>query len=372
MARLFVVAGETSGDTHAAAVLRELALLDPHLVVAGLGGPRLHALHPEVEDWVAEAAVVGLWDVLRRYGWFRRCFQRTLERAAAFRPDVVLLVDYPGFNLRLARALHARPARPKLVYYISPQVWAWNRGRIPRMARILDRMLCIFPFEKELYEHSGLPTDFVGHPMAERILESGPPPTRDPDLVALLPGSREREVRKIFPVMLEAAALVRQARPATRFATAAASPALREFLAGMAAAARLPCEAGLRNAEVLMRTAAAGMVASGTATLEATVLGLPYLLVYRVSWLTYAAGRLLIRVPHLGMANILAGRPIVPEFIQHQARPAAMARETLRLLDDPQARRTMLEDFVAVTRSLGPAGAARKAAEALHSVAGSP
>ena len=156
--RLFVVAGETSGDTHAAALLSELQSLRPDLKVSGLGGPKLHALSPEIEDWTHEAAVVGLWDVLRRYGYFRQKFREALDRIEREKPDALLFVDYPGFNLRLAKALESQRPRTRLLYYISPQVWAWNRARIPRMARWLDRMFCIFPFEKELYEKSGLHT----------------------------------------------------------------------------------------------------------------------------------------------------------------------------------------------------------------------
>jgi lipid-A-disaccharide synthase len=239
----------------------------------------------------------------------------------------------------------------KLVYYISPQVWAWNRGRIPRMARELDRMLCIFPFEQDLYEKSGLPTNFVGHPMALHTTPADET-ARDPNLLALLPGSREREVRKIFPVMLAAAQRVRRDRPATRFAAAAPSEKLQEIMSAMASAAGVTCEIGLRQARGLMENAAAGLVASGTATLEATLLGLPYALVYRTAWLTYIAARLVIKVPYLGMANLLAGRPIVKEFIQNEATPEALAAEAIRLLDDPAARAMMRADFAVVRDQL--------------------
>ncbi len=351
MMRLFVVAGETSGDTHAAALVSDLVSLAPGLRVSGLGGPKLHALAPDVEDWTHDAAVVGLWDVLRRYGWFRKKFRQTLDRIASDRPDAVLLVDYPGFNLRLSRAL--QPLRPPLqiLYYISPQVWAWNRARIPRMARWLDRMLCIFPFEKDLYEKSGLATEFVGHPLAAGIEPAGDE-MRDPDLLALLPGSREREVRKIFPVMLSGARQVLAERPSTKFCAAASSEKLGDLMGSMADDAALPCTVGLRNARELMHGAAAGLVASGTATLEATLSGLPYALVYRVAWPTYFVGKAIVRVPYLGMANLLAGRPIVKEFIQSDAKPSALAAESLRLLEDPTARALMRTDFAAIRQKL--------------------
>ncbi|MBJ7258477.1 MAG: lipid-A-disaccharide synthase [Chthoniobacterales bacterium] len=348
---IFVIAGETSGDTHAAALLSELRSLAPDLRISGLGGPNLHALSPGVEDWTHDAAVVGLWDVLRRYGYFRRKFRAALDRIGRKKPDAVLFVDYPGFNLRLARALQPQRPRLKLLYYISPQVWAWNRARIPRMARWLDRMFCIFPFEKELYEKSGLHTDFVGHPMTARreILGDGP---RGPDLLALLPGSREREVRKNFPVMLAAAKLILARRPQTVFAGAASSENLQHLMHDMAAKAGLGCDIGLRNARELMQTASAGLVASGTATLEAALCGLPYALVYKVAPLTYFAGRAVIKVPHLGMANLMSGREIIREFIQGDATPPALASEALRLLDDAAYRARMREDFAAIRQKL--------------------
>ncbi len=348
---LFVIAGETSGDTHAAALVSDMRSLRPDLRISGLGGPKLHALAPDVEDWIHDAAVVGLWDVLRHYGWFRRKFRETQARIAGEKPDAVLLVDYPGFNLRMAKALQSLRPRLKLLYYISPQVWAWNRARIPRMARWLDRMFCIFPFEEAIYEKSGLHTDFVGHPMTASLAPAGDE-SRNPDLVALMPGSREREIRKIFPVMLDATKIILARRPQTVFAAAASSEKLQTLMRDMAAQAGIGCDIGLRNARELMQSAAAGLVASGTATLEATFCGLPYALVYRVPWLTYLVGRPLVRVPHLGMANILAGREIVKEFIQANATPSALAAEVLRLVDDTAARAAMRADFSGIRSQL--------------------
>jgi lipid-A-disaccharide synthase len=311
--------------------------------------------------------VVGLWDVLRRYGWFRRKFQETISRITEEKPDAVLFVDYPGFNLRMAKALQAQRPRMKLLYYISPQVWAWNRARIPRMARWLDRMFCIFPFEKDLYEKSGLHTDFVGHPMTAQSEIIGDEP-RNPNLLALLPGSREREVRKIFPALLAAAKIVLARRPQTVLASAASSEKLQHLMREMAAQAGVGCDIGLRNARDLMQTAAAGLVASGTATLEATLCGLPYALVYKVAPLTYLAGRAVIKVPHLGMANILAGKEIVKEFIQQDATPTNLAAEALLLLDDSSYRASMRTNFQAVHENLQAPGTISPARAVLHAM----
>ncbi len=349
--KIFVIAGESSGDAHAATLLKDLQTLYPNLQLSGLGGPKLHALSSAVEDWTHDAAVVGLWDVLCRYGWFRKKFRETLARIAHEKPQGVLFVDYPGFNLRLAKALQPQRPATQLLYYISPQVWAWNRARIPRMARWLDRMLCIFPFEKNLYEKSGLRTDFVGHPMASTITPTDDT-TRQSHLLALLPGSRDREVKKIFPVMLDAAKIILKRRPQTTFASAASSEKLQQLMHRMAQEANVHCPIGVRNARDLMLTATAGLVASGTATLEAALCGLPYALVYKVAPLTYHVGRAVIRVPHLGMANLLAEREVIKEFIQHNATAEALATESLRLLNNSEVRNMQRSDFALLREKL--------------------
>ena len=171
-ARCFLISGELSGDTHGAALMESLRTLDQgEISFAGLGGPQMRAAAGgnSMINWIDEAAVVGLWEVLKNYGYFKRRFAETLEAVRTFKPDVVVLIDYPGFNLRMAKALREGGYAGKIAYYISPQVWAWNRKRIPVMARLLDLMLCIFPFEKPLYENSGLLTEFAGHPLVDGL-----------------------------------------------------------------------------------------------------------------------------------------------------------------------------------------------------------
>ncbi|HEX8078308.1 MAG TPA: lipid-A-disaccharide synthase, partial [Chthoniobacterales bacterium] len=212
--RLYFVAGEASGDEHGAALMRALRVLAPACEFRGRGGTRMKALAGDgFKDWVDAAAVVGLWEVVKRYPYFRKQFEETLREIAAAKPDAVVLIDYPGFNLRLARDLRGRIGDAKIIYYISPQVWAWNRGRITQMARYLDLMLCIFPFEAGLYNASGLRTIFVGHPMIENLAARRTGEARDPNLIGLFPGSRSREVKKILPVMLGAAVEIIRQRP---------------------------------------------------------------------------------------------------------------------------------------------------------------
>jgi lipid-A-disaccharide synthase len=318
-------------------------------------------------DW-ADEAVVGLWDVLKKYGYFKSQFDRMLKELATIQPDALVLIDYPGFNLRLAREAHRRFPRLKIIDYISPQVWAWNRGRIPKMARYLDLMLCIFPFEKPLYEESGLHTVFVGHPMLDSLAAKKTGAGRDPHLVGLFPGSREKEVRRIFPVMVEAAIRVKSARPELRFEASAASHQLADSM--MNTLEQLGqsedfCAITVRASHDLMQRAIAGMVCSGTATLEAAFFGLPLCIVYKVAWLTWIVGKQLVRVPFLGMPNVLAGREIARELLQTDATADALAHETLRLVTNTEHREALQADLRAVIVGLGESGAATRAADAI-------
>jgi lipid-A-disaccharide synthase len=231
------------------------------------------------------------------------------------------------------------------------------------MARWLDLMLCIFPFEKPLYEKSGLRTEFVGHPIVEQMSRDRLPVERDLLLLGFFPGSREREVRRIFPAMVAAARRIAAARPDIRFEAAAASEAQAAQMRVMATGAPIEIRAG--SAHELMQRAAAGIVCSGTATLEAACFGLPYALVYKTAWLTFEVGRRLVKVPHLGIVNILAGRTVVREFIQDSATPAALADEALRLLNDSAARERLAGELAAVVATLQGEGASGRAARAV-------
>ena len=350
--------------------LRELA---PDCEFFGRGGPQMKAIAGDAfMDWINAAAVVGLWEVVKRYGYFRKQFGETLREIATTKPDAVVLIDYPGFNLRLARILRQRSPSLKIIYYISPQVWAWNRGRIGQMARYLDLMLCIFPFEAELYNATGLRTIFVGHPMIENLAKRRTGEARDPNLIGLFPGSRLREVKKILPVLLESAREINARRPGIRFEIAAASDALADeienILRGFSLRERVRVVIG--DSPGTMQRAFAGMVASGTATLESAYFRMPFVLVYKVSWPTYLAARLMIRTRFLGMPNVLADREVVPEFLQHEARPKAIGESVLRLMNDSPRRQQMIAEFDAIIAKLGETGASEKAARAIVSELG--
>src|SRR5213595_904149 len=248
---IYFVAGEVSADNHGAALMRSLGELGPGLKFIGRGGPQMQEIAGnQFKNWIGDAAVLGLWEVLRKYGYFREQFRETIKEILESKPDTVVLIDYPGFNLRLARALRKKSRRQKIIYYISPQVWAWNRGRIKRMARCIDLVLCIFPFEADLYNESGLRAVFVGHPMIERLKAQKIETPRDQNLIGLFPGSRSREVRKIFPLMIQAARRLLKLNPTLRFQVAAASEQLADQMRKMVAPHLNPLPSGRGEAKV--------------------------------------------------------------------------------------------------------------------------
>ncbi len=374
MSRIFIIAGEVSGDTHAAGLMRELKAVDANISFTGFGGPRMGEVSGNgIEDWLSDAAVLGLWEVLKHYGYFKRKFDEALAAIAAQKPDAVILVDYPGFNLRIAKALRRARFTGRIIYYISPQVWAWKKGRIKTMAKVLDLMICIFPFEKQLYEASGLRAEFPGHPMVDRTVALRKNWTREPRLVGWFPGSRANEVHRLFPVMLDAARAIRLAVPDARFAVAAANEALASDMRDMAEKRGMPeAKQWVETGTVydLMQRAEVGAVASGTATLEAACFGLPYVLVYHVNWITYSVAKRVVRIKNLGIVNILAGRDVVRELVQHDLTPDTLAREVADLLRDSARRQSLADDLAAVVSTLGEGGSYARAAkiitECLH------
>ena len=366
---VYFVAGEASADNHGAALMRALRNADADLRFVGRGGPQMKTVAgTDFQNWIEQSGVLGLWEVIKHYGYFRKQFRETMREIKAGKPSAVVLIDYPGFNLRLARALSASAKatadKPKIIYYISPQVWAWNRGRIKKMARWLDLMLCIFPFEAELYNQSGLRTVFVGHPMIERLRERKIDIQRDPNVVGLFPGSRAREVRKIFPILIKTVRELRRSKPNLRFEVAAASDELaQEMEKILESQDRHSIEIKIGQTAEIMQRAYAGIVASGSATLEAAYFRMPFALIYKVAWPTYFAGRLVVKVKYLGMPNVLADREVVPEFIQHRAKAHDLTTAILHLLDDPITRERMISAFDKMAAQLGESGASERAAK---------
>lgn len=366
---IHIIAGEISGDTHAAGLIRELRGLDPSMRFTGLGGPRMkEAAGKGIEDWVETAGVVGLWEVLKMYSYFKAKKIATEAQILGENPDAVVLVDYPGFNLRVAKALRTKGYTGKIIYYISPQVWAWKKGRVKVMAEVLDLMICIFPFEKDFYEQSGLPTIFGGHPMVDRVVSLRKDWAREKGLVGWFPGSRMNEVKRLFPIMLQAAYAIRLQLPQTRFSVSAANDTLANEMRRMADAAGMPEAKGwVETGTVydLMQRCQVGAVASGTATLEAACFGLPYALVYQVNALTYHVAKQVVKIRHIGIINVLAGREVVREMVQTDLTGDSLAAEMVRLLTDDAVRSALTADLAAVVATLGEGGAYQRAARAV-------
>ena len=345
--------------------MRAISSLQPDTSFHGVGGAKMQAAG-NTRDWLERSAVMGIVEVLKQYSWFKEQLEQMLEEIAHIQPDALVPIDYPKFNLTLAERVRKAGIPTKIIYYISPKVWAWNKGRVPKMAQLLDKMICIFPFEVEIYQQHGLPAVYVGNPLVDELGPIGSDQGRDRSLIGLFPGSREREVAKLFPLMVDAA---------TR-APAPQAPAFRS-------SRRYP-QAGPTNASDAQgnehakgkyhyhssgrqpradATAHAGVIASGTATLEAAWLGLPYCLVYKVALPTYMLGKLVVKIEHIGLVNILAGEGLVEEFIQGDADPCNIERALELFIKDKTPRAVLQQRLLATAATLGEPGVHHRAAQ---------
>ncbi len=359
MKRIFLIAGESSGDMHGANLVRALRAADPEVCCEGLGGARMAEAGMTLYYDLAKDAIMGFVEVLRKAAPIRRLFLDTIARLRAHPPDCLVLIDYPGFNIRLAKAAHAMGI--PVVYYISPQVWAWKRGRIDALARIVRKMLVIFPFEEALYRDKGVDCVYVGHPLADQIVDYVAPTTaRTGMTIGLLPGSREQEIRRIAPVMAEVGAGILAAYPEARLL----APCVSETRAAQirAAMGELPVETRVGGMYDVLAESRACLVASGTATIETALFGVPMAIVYRVNPVSYLLARLLVHVRHIGMVNILAEREIAPEFIQARASVDQILPKMLEIIEDGDRRGRMLADLKELRLRLGGPGASQRAA----------
>ena len=372
--RVMISCGEPSGDLYAGALARELFRLDPALSIVGLGSERLKEAGAQLTADFRGLSVTGLLEVARVLPRTYGVYRRLIADAQATRPDVFVAIDFPDFNFRVAHQMH-RLGVP-VVYYISPQLWAWRPGRLKTMRRIADRVLVIFPFEEEIYQRAEVPVEWVGHPLFD---VSVPPQPRESFLtvhsidagrpvVALLPGSRRNEVRAILPGLLEAAAIMRNRVPGAQFVLARAPHLADELFAGLREST--PQVTVIDGAaDAVLASVDVALVASGTITVQAAIHQCPMVVVYRLSPLTYRLGRPFVQVDTFAMANLVAGRKIVPELIQDDFTPAAVADHALRILQNPAEANRMRRDLSDVRAKLGAPGASVRAAEAVLRVA---
>jgi lipid-A-disaccharide synthase len=372
--------GEASGDLYAGALVAALRTRDPEVDVFGFGGPRLEAAGAELigaYDGVSVTGLVEAASVVRR-AW--RMSRRLREAAAERLPDVFVAIDFPDFNLRLLPRI--RQLGIPIVYYVSPQLWAWRAGRIDTLRRNVDRMAVIFPFEQAIYERAGVPVDFVGHPLID--LAEAPRPREewvpsiglDParPIVALLPGSRPNELDRILPPIADALPRIVQRVAGTQFLVARA-PGLASHLFAALGAVRdrsIPVSVVDGAADQVIAAADVVVTASGTATVQTALHGRPMVVVYGLSPVTYAIARHLVRVPRYAMPNLVAGRPIVPELIQRELTPDRVADEVVSLLTDQARADRMRADLAEVRRALGGPGASLRAADVVLAAARRP
>jgi len=374
--QILVVAGEASGDAHAAALIRELSVQAPDLRVLGLGGDLMQEAGAEILQHYRGIAVVGITEVVSHLGAIRQAMNRLLDTVAKRSIAAVILVDYPDFNMALARRLRRRHPDLPLIYFISPQVWAWRSGRVHKLAKLVDRLLVILPFEEKLYADAGVAVDFVGHPLLDDPIGSESRPDfakrhgLDPELpwLGLLPGSRTREVDRLLSPMLGAAELVLAERVHEVVIPRARGLDRDLFdapLAALSASSRASVHVIDDDYHALLPHLRVAAVCSGTATLETALAGTPEVVVYKTSWLTYNLGKLLVRISNIALVNVVAGRRGVPELLQADVTPANIARHLMPLTEEGSARTECLEFLREVRTRLGEPGASARAAAAV-------
>ncbi|MGH7409635.1 MAG: lipid-A-disaccharide synthase [Candidatus Methylomirabilis sp.] len=369
--RIVIVAGEASGDLHAAQVVRELLRRAPQLSVEGIGGDRMREAGVRLHAHSSDLAVVGFAEVAVRLPALLRAYRRMTRFLRDTPPDLLMLVDFPDFNLLLARRAYRQQI--PVLYFIGPQVWAWRTGRVRSIVRLVRRLMVILPFEEAFYRRQGVEALYVGHPLLDRLSPSPPMDAarrrlgleQTASVLGLLPGSRIGEVTRHLPLLLEATRHLLMSRPDLRVIIAAAEGIPLDLIGSHLKQASSSARVVQGRAHEVMAASDLILVASGTATLEAAIIGTPMVIVYRLALLSWLLGRLLIRVPFIGLPNLVAEKSIVPELVQFMATPERIADEARRLLESPERRRRMQQQLLEVRDQLGPPGAAARTADAI-------
>ena len=356
---VFIVAGEASGDLHASHLARKLLTIDPGVELKGMGGDNMRRAGVEIMIDASELAVVGLFEVIANYRTIRRALEKLKRTLTASPPDLLILVDYQEFNQRLAA--YAKSIGVKVLFYIGPQVWAWRPKRVYKMGRIVDQMAVIFPFEVDLYRDANVAVEFTGHPLVEEVIaDKSPAQARelleldDVTTIGLFPGSRNGEIKRVLPIQLKAAKKLLKQNPDYQFVLPLAEsleedvldPYLEEIFE-------------LRIAVIdgktydVMQACDAIITASGTATLEIALMGIPMAIVYKISWLSYFILKFMVSIDRIGLVNIVAGKDVVREFLQGKASPRKIAAEILHILTDKNYNESMRHELSLIREKLG-------------------
>ncbi len=365
MANIFIIAGETSGDIHGAGLVRELLELKPELTIWGIGGSQMRAAGIKTEYDISELAFLGFSEVIKHLPFIHKVMKNIKDLIKKRKPDLIILIDYPGFNLRIAEFAHS--LKFKILYYISPQVWSWAHNRVKKIARYVDQMAVIFEFEKKFYQRFKIPVSFVGHPLLESMNISlsrqeycqkyGLDSSRS--VLALLAGSRRQEVERILPPMVKIAKEFKTRKTDCQIAVSVTNSLSNDLYDSIIE--DLDC-VKIPETYPLMAYSTGMMVASGTATLESAIIGTPFLMVYKVSPVTYWLGKILIKIDNLAMANIVAEKKVISEFIQKDFCSEKIVPVLFDMFSDFKKQQKMLKGFEEIRQKLGTPGASRRVA----------
>jgi len=372
MKRIMIVAGEASGDLHAAGLVKSLKLIDPHLQFFGLGSKKMQEAGVKVIYDMSRLAIVGFFEILNHLGTFKALFEKLKKMLETKKVDAVILVDYPGFNLRLAKV--AKEKNIPVIYYISPQIWAWGKDRIDLIKRYVDKMIVIFGFEEDIYKEVGVKVNFVGHPFLDIVR----PEWKKEDAIwhlklnhhstkiALLPGSREKEVTTHLPIILKACEIIKKSIPDAEFILSKRKELDPQLYNRILQRSRIKVHFLENRPYDILNVSDIAIVSSGSATLETAIIGRPMVIIYKTSILTWLFARRLIRISNIGLVNIVAGKRIVPELVQFEVTPKNIAEELMRILKDKKLYHHIKEGLERVKSKLGEPGATRRAAHTIY------
>lgn len=374
--RLLIVAGEASGDLQAAYLVNSLKALHPNLEVFGIGGKCMREAGVETVYDMVDLAVVGFVEVIKHLGVFKSVLEGLLTLLEIKRPDAVILVDYPGFNLRFAK--YVKKKKIPVIYYISPQIWAWGKNRISEIKKCVDKMIVIFGFEEELYKDAGVKVSFVGHPFLDIVRPGWKKEETIKRLrlrhhsvkTAVLPGSRAKEIERHLPAMLKACEIIKTKLPDAEFILSRRRELDNSIYNGIIDRSKIKPHSLENRPYEIMDVSDLVMVSSGSATLETAIMEKPMVIVYKTSFITWLLARNMIKIPDIGLVNVVAGRRVVPELLQFQVNAPDIARESLRILKNKKTREDIKKDLRKVKKKLGEQGAVERAARIIQKFLG--
>lgn len=366
--KILIIAGEASGDLHAAHLVKALKTKDPHIEIFGIGGKKMQEAGVEIIYDIVELAVVGFVEVIKHFRTFKHILEKLLILLETRKPDVVILVDYPGFNLRFAK--YAKEKNIPVIYYISPQIWAWGNNRIQEIKKLVDKMIVIFGFEEDLYGQAGVKVSFVGHPFLDIVRSEWKKEETIRHLhlkhhstkISLLPGSRQKEVERHLPVMLKACGLIKTALPETEFILSRRKELDSAVYNKIILRSKIKPHSLENRPYEIMEISDLVIVSSGSATLETAIMERPMVIIYKTSFLTWLLARNMIKIPDIGLVNIVAGKRVMPEFIQFKANAKNIAEASIDILNNKEKRGNIKENLRKLKGRLGEKGAVERAA----------